>query len=128
MSLGQLVCRSSCCTAHKTVMASIMKYTLSNGETRYRVRYVKPDMKSTDKRGFRTKASALAWLHDVEVAKATGTFVTVTARRTQMGKLIDEYVGLTVGLARNTIAQRRSHATNWVLPKWRTWPVGSVTK
>lgn len=105
-----------------------MKYTLSNGETRYRVRYVKPDNKPTDKRGFRTKAAARAWLHEMEVAKSSGTFVTVTAQRTLMGKLIDEHVGLTVGLSRNTVAQRRSHATNWVLPKWQNWPVGNVNK
>jgi hypothetical protein len=55
-------------------------------------------------------------------------FVTTQAMRTPMRLLIEEYTALTVGLARNTIAQRQSQARNWLLPKWGDWAVGSVSK
>lgn len=109
-------------------MASIERYSLGSGDLRYRVRYRKPDNKQTDKSGFRTKAAAQQWLQEMEVAKRSGMFVTTVAMKTPMRLLIDEYLSLSVGLARNTIAQRRSQAQNWVLPKWGDWAVGRVTK
>lgn len=109
-------------------MASIDKYELKSGQTRWRVRYRKPDNKSTDKCGFRTKADAAHWLHEMEVAKRVGMFITPQAMRTPMRVLIEEYISLTVGLSRNTIAQRNSQARNWLLPKWGDFPVGSVSK
>lgn len=114
--------------AHRVVMASIERYNLKSGELRYRVRYRKPDNKSTDKGGFRTKSDAKQWLHEMEVSKRVGMFVTPQAMRTPMRLLIEEYIALSVGLARNTIAQRESQARNWLLPKWGEWAVGSVTK
>ena len=42
--------------------------------------------------------------------------------------LVDEYLSLAVGLARNTIAQRRSQTQNWALPQWDDWAVSGVTK
>ena len=36
-------------------MATIEKYTTKTGETRYMVRYRKPDHRQTKKRGFATK-------------------------------------------------------------------------
>lgn len=109
-------------------MASIERYKITSGEVRYRVRYRKPDNKQTDKGGFRTKAAAQQWLYEMEIAKRTSMFVTTQAMRTPMRLLIEEYTSLTVGLARNTIAQRQSQARNWLIPKWGDWAVGSVSK
>lgn len=109
-------------------MASIEKYVLKSGALRYRVRYTKADNKPTDKAGFRTKSAAQTWLHEMEVAKASGMFVTAKARRTSMSGLIEKYVSLKVGLALNTVAQRQSHASNWVMPKWGSWAIGDVNK
>lgn len=109
-------------------MASIEQYLLKSGAVRYRVRYLTPDYRSTDKGGFTSKAEATAWLHEMESRKMSGTFITNSALKTPMGKLIEEYVSLTAGLSRSTIAQRRSHADNWLLPHWTSWPVGRVTK
>ena len=64
----------------------------------------------------------------MEVAKRSGQIVTTAATKTQMRLLIDEYLSLSVGLARNTIAQRRSQAQNWLLPKRGDWPIGGVTE
>jgi len=114
--------------AHRQSMASIENYILKSGAVRYRVRYLTPDNTSTDKGGFATKAEATAWMHDMETRKMSGIFISNSALKTPMGALIEEYIALTAGPSRSTIAQRRSHADNWLLPQWRDWPVGRVTK
>lgn len=69
-------------------MANVTKYLTSRGETRYRVRYRKPDGSQTDKRGFRRKIDAERWAAEhVTVAKATGSYVDPTAGRTSVGSL-----------------------------------------
>ncbi|MGV8875257.1 MAG: tyrosine-type recombinase/integrase [Rhodococcus sp. (in: high G+C Gram-positive bacteria)] len=55
-------------------MATIGSYTTANGK-RYRVRYRTPDRKQTDKRGFKTKRDAQAFLATVEVEKMRGEYV-----------------------------------------------------
>lgn len=42
-------------------MANVTRYKTTKGETRYRVRYRKPDGTQTDKRGFRRKIDAENW-------------------------------------------------------------------
>ena len=42
-------------------MANVTRYKTSKGETRYRVRYRKPDGAQTDKRGFKRKIDAENW-------------------------------------------------------------------
>lgn len=64
----------------------------------------------------------------MESHKRSGTFITNSALKPPMGNLIEEYVSLTAGLSRSTIAQHRSHADNWLLPHWTSWPVGRVTQ
>lgn len=69
-------------------MANVTKYLTSRGETRYRVRYRKPDGSQTDKRGFHRKIDAERWAAEhVTVAKATGSYVDPTAGRTSVGSL-----------------------------------------
>ena len=115
-------------TAHRQYMPSIQRYVLKSGAVRFRVRYTKPDRKPSDKGGFRSHAAAKAWMQEMEAAKFVGIFVSPQASATQMHVLIDRYVSLSVGLSRNTIAQRKSHARNWVTPKWGSWPVGNITR
>ena len=55
-------------------MANVTRYKTSKGETRYRVRYRKPDGTQTDKRGFKRKIDAENWAAKrVTTAKAEGT-------------------------------------------------------
>lgn len=57
-------------------MANVTRYKTSKGETRYRVRYRKPNGTQTDKRGFRRKIDAENWAAEhVTIAKATDMFV-----------------------------------------------------
>lgn len=55
-------------------MATVSSYTTAKGKL-YRVRYRTPDRKQTDKRGFKTKRDAQAWLATVEVEKMRGEYV-----------------------------------------------------
>lgn len=69
-------------------MASVVKYLTSKGETRYMVRYRKPDGSQTKQRGFRRKVDAVNWAAEhVTVAKATGSYVDPTAGRATVGSL-----------------------------------------
>ena len=57
-------------------MANVTRYKTSKGETRYRVRYRKPDGTQTDKRGFRRKIDAENWAAEhVTIAKATNSYI-----------------------------------------------------
>ena len=57
-------------------MANVTRYKTTKGETRYRVRYRKPDGTQTDKRGFRRKIDAENWAAEhVTIAKATNSYI-----------------------------------------------------
>lgn len=68
-------------------MATVSRYQLANGSTRWRVRYRTPDRRQTDKRGFTTKRDADAFAATVEVKKMTGEFIPETAGRITVGEL-----------------------------------------
>ena len=58
-------------------MANVTRYKTSKGETRYRVRYRKPDGAQTDKRGFKRKIDAENWAAEhVTIAKAPTAMLT----------------------------------------------------
>jgi integrase len=61
-------------------MGSISAYETAGGK-RYRARYRKTDRSMTDKRGFRTRRAAVLFLATVEVKKAQGDFVDLTASK-----------------------------------------------
>ena len=74
-------------------MANVTRYKTSKGETRYRVRYRKPDGTQTDKRGFRRKIDAENWAAEhVTIAKATDMFVDPQAGNRLIGELHDEWL------------------------------------
>lgn len=100
-------------------MATIEKYTTSAGETRYMVRYRKPDHRQTKKRGFTTKRDAEAYAATVEVQKLSGSYVSPSLGRIKVSQLADEW------LARKQIdlkpSSYKSIATAWrvhVKPYW----------
>ncbi|TPW78412.1 site-specific integrase [Schumannella sp. 10F1B-5-1] len=67
-------------------MATIEPYETKQGR-RYRVRYRTPDRRQTDKRGFKTKREAELHLASVEVSKARGEYVDVSASRARVETL-----------------------------------------
>lgn len=73
-------------------MATIEPYETRAGETRYRVRYRKPDHRQTDKRGFKTKRDAKMFAATVEVSKATGAYVAPAAGRTTFKSIADSWL------------------------------------
>lgn len=68
-------------------MATIEKYLLQDGATRYMVRYRKPDKTQTNKRGFRRKIDAELFLNTVEVHKVTGTYIDPAKTNVTIGEL-----------------------------------------
>ena len=69
-------------------MANVTRYKTSKGETRYRVRYRKPDGTQTDKRGFKRKIDAENWAAKrVTTAKAEGTYIDPQAGKATVGEL-----------------------------------------
>lgn len=56
-------------------MATVDSYKNARGETKYEVRFRKPDHSSTRKRGFATKALAKAYMHEQMSAINNGKFI-----------------------------------------------------
>ena len=110
-------------------MANVVKYLTSKGETRYRVRYRKPDGTQTDKRGFKRKIDATNWAAEhVTVAKAQGRFVDPQAGRTRVASLWPAWI------AAKSVRVKASYLETlereWrvrVEPQWGGREVASVT-
>lgn len=111
-------------------MANIVKYQTSKGETRYRVRYRKPDGTQTDKRGFKRKIDATNWAaKQVTVAKAEGTFIDPQAGKATIGSLWPAW------LASKKLKCKPSYIESlereWhtrVEPKWGKRELASITR
>ncbi len=68
-------------------MASVEKYQLSSGATRYRVRFRTPAGRSTQKRGFTGLREAERWANRVEVDRANKTYIAPAVGRITVGEL-----------------------------------------
>ncbi|MCV7191866.1 tyrosine-type recombinase/integrase [Mycolicibacterium brumae] len=108
-------------------MATIDSYETKSGQTRYRVRYRKPDRKQTDKRGFKRKRDAEAFAATVEVRKMTGEFVAETAGWVTVAELAPDW------LARKESATAKSNyrmtESAWrvhVKPAWGSTRVADI--
>lgn len=85
-------------------MANVTRYKTSKGETRYRVRYRKPDGTQTDKRGFKRKIDAENWAAKrVTTAKAEGTYIDPQAGKATVGELGPAW------LAKKKLSTKPSH-------------------
>ena len=109
-------------------MASIEAYETKKGLKLWRVRYRRPDGKSTDKSGFRTKREATLWLNNLEVAKSEGNYINPAA-----GKATVRDLG-TAWMARQADwkpSYRYTMESTWethVLPKWGDYQVSKITR
>lgn len=104
------------------------KYELADGSVRWKIRFRTADRRSTDKGGFCTRAEANAWWMQNAPHITSGQAPTGRAGRVRMETLIEQYIDRTVGLSPNTVAQRTSHADNWVLPYWEGHSAAEVTR
>lgn len=109
-------------------MASIEAYATSRGEKRYRVRYRKPDGRSTDKRGFKRKKDAAVWMSEnVISALADGTYVDPTKGRTRFGKIYEKWIAANASLWKPSHFEPiKSAWTNHVCNRFAHRPIGSI--
>ncbi|MGG7509049.1 tyrosine-type recombinase/integrase [Plantibacter sp. YIM 135249] len=95
--------------------------------TRYRARYRKPDNTAGEKRGFKTKKEANLYIANVEVSKATGTYIDPKEALVTVGELAPAW------LARKKQALKPSAyaplETAWrvhVEPRWARTQIGKI--
>jgi integrase len=99
-------------------VGSVEPYTTTQGK-RYRVRYRRPDGAQTDKRGFRTKRDAELFLSSVEIAKAKGEYVDLSAAEVRIGVAGAKWVASRERILKPSTY--RSLESSWRLhvePKW----------
>lgn len=76
-------------------MANVTRYKTTKGETRYRVRYRKPDGTQTDKRGFKRKIDAENWAAEhVTIAKATNSYIDPQGGLKRFGDLYEQWLAI----------------------------------
>lgn len=110
-------------------MANITAYETKSGR-RFEVRFLKPDGRSTRKRGFARKRDAELWMSEhVTAAKASDMFVSHEAGMVTVGQLYEQYVAekspLWKASQRNTVDSRWR---TWIAPKFANVPVNKVTR
>lgn len=110
-------------------MATIEKYETSRGETRYMVRYRKPDHTSTKKRGFTRKKDAQEWLAQHAVIDIRqGTYTDPTLGRTTIGQVRDEWWRQRKPFLRPST--QRTIESSWathIAPTWAGTPLNRIT-
>ena len=107
-------------------MGSIDPYTTKQGK-RYRVRYRRPDGTQTDRRGFKTKRDAELFLSTVEIAKAKGEFIDLSAAEVRVSTLGAMWITSRERILKPSTF--RSLESAWrihVLPKWGKRTIGGI--
>jgi integrase len=98
-------------------MGTVSSYSTAAG-LRYRVRYRKPDRSQTDKRGFRTKREAEAYLIQVESDKQRGAFVDHTRSSLTVAEWAQGWLDAQLQLKPTTLSGYRHALDKHVLPRW----------
>lgn len=96
-------------------MGSIEPYTTSAGR-RWRVRYRKPTGQQTDKRGFATKAAAIAYLHEVESSKSSGTYLDPARGKVTVTDLAKVWIDGKVNVKESTRDRYQGIIATWITP------------
>ncbi len=107
-------------------MASIIAYRNTRGETRYRVRFRKPDRTQTDKRGFKTKRAAEQWLAENEVAKSRGEYLDPIDSRVTVGQLAVVWLANGPHLKPSSMRPLEIAWRLHVEPSWGNVPLTSI--
>lgn len=103
---------------------SISQYKTSKGQTRYRVRYTRPDGTRTDKRGFTTKTAARQW----EARTITGDVTLGNKHEPTINDLTDHYRASLASLAPGTAAGYTTALEGHVLPRWGRTKPSEITR
>jgi integrase len=106
-------------------MATVEPYGTAQGK-RYRVRYRKPDHSQTTKRGFKTKREAELYLAEVEIGKASGSYIDPLNARAKIGDLGDMWMSSQIHLKPSSTAVVESAWRLHVKPRWGSLAVGEV--
>ncbi|GAA1469038.1 tyrosine-type recombinase/integrase [Microbacterium thalassium] len=106
-------------------MGSVESYESKAGR-RYRVRYRRPDNKQTDKRGFRTKREAEAFLATVEASKLRGEWVDPARSRVRFGDVAEAWYDGKISVKATTRSGYRNSLDKHVLPKWGSTRVADI--
>lgn len=104
---------------------SIVAYETADGR-RYRVRYRRPDKKSTDKSGFRTKREAETFLASVTISKVTGDYVDPSRSKVTVGSLGPEWLRLKRRLKPSYVDTLERDWRVYVEPMWGTRRIGDI--
>jgi integrase len=107
-------------------VGSIDPYATKQGR-RYRVRYRRPDGTQTDRRGFKTKRDAELFLSTVEIAKAKGEFIDLSAAEVKLSTLGARWIKSREKILKPSTF--RSLESSWrihVLPRWGKRTIGSI--
>ena len=110
-------------------MANITSYETAAGR-RFEVRYLKPDGRSSHKRGFARKRDAELWMAEhVTAAKAADMFVSHEAGMVTVGQLYEQFVAERSPLwkpsqARTVDSRWRTH----IAPRFAEVPVNRVSR
>ncbi|MGF0310969.1 tyrosine-type recombinase/integrase [Rhodococcus sp. IEGM1428] len=108
-------------------MATVDSYTTAAGK-RYRVRYRTPDRRQTDKRGFKTKRDALAFLSTVEVEMMRGEYVPPGLGRITVSEFGPQWLSRKESDLKPSAY--KSIETAWrvhVSPRWGTTRLADIT-
>ena len=110
-------------------MANITAYETAHGR-RFEVRYLKPDGRSSRKRGFVRKKDAEQWMAShVTTAKAEDSFVSHAAGMVTVGQLYEQYVSERKPLWKASQAQTvDSRWRTHIMPVFGDIPVNKITR
>lgn len=108
-------------------MATIEPYETKKGK-RYRVRYRRPDGRSTDKSGFRTKRDATLWANSLEVSKAHGNYIDPAAGKVTVRELGEAWLKRQADWKPSYRYTMESTWSTHVLPRWGDYPVSKITR
>lgn len=106
-------------------MGTIEPYEAAAGR-RYRVRYRTPNHKQTTKRGFRTKRDAELYLATVEVSKAKGEYIEVSASRERVRTLGETWLASQTHLKPSSLRPVEVAWRVHVEPVWGGVAIGDI--
>lgn len=108
-------------------MATIERYVLKSGATRWRVRYRMPDRRQTDRRGFTTKRDAQRFAEHVEVDMRQGLYAAPADGRVRFGTVARAWLDSKHGLKPSTRA-RYEITLNHALSRFDAVAIGDIRR
>lgn len=92
------------------------------------MRYRRPDGRSTDKSGFRTKRDATLWMNNLEVAKSEGNYINPSAGKATIRDLGTAWLTRQSHLKPSARTVVKGAWTTHVEPYWGDWRISAITQ